>query len=221
MLSKPTYAFILRIVSHQTTLILIVIGPARVTQPPMKLEEIPHVDAVILSHNHYDHTDVATLKHIYDAQEKGTVHFFTPLGNLKWFRSLGFSDSYVTEMDWWDERDIVINVSPRSSSSEQPVPLSLRITCTPCQHFTGRSLTDHYKTLWSSWAVTDLSLPTGSSAKVWFGGDTGYRAIPRGTPAEDIEKLPKCPVFKEIGSKFSTFDLALIPIGQFSYFCFD
>lgn len=139
------------------------IGPKRVTKPPFKLEELPEVDAVIISHNHCklllcaftfwggdprlnvssspsdDHLDVATLQHIYSSQEKGTVHFFAPLGNQIWFMNQGFRKEDITELDWWEERDLSITVP--SGPGEQTTG-HLRITCTPCQHFTGRSLTD-------------------------------------------------------------------------------
>ncbi|KAI5476127.1 N-acyl-phosphatidylethanolamine-hydrolyzing phospholipase D [Pseudohyphozyma bogoriensis] len=161
----------------------------------------------IMGHNHYDHTDVTTLKHIYKAQQKGTVHFFAPQGNAKWFKSIGFSSEHVTELDWWYQRDLSITL-PGDTKSD------LRITCTPCQHFTGRSLTDRNETLWASWAVNQLPSPSSSfKGSVWFAGDTGFKSVPRGATTE--EGLPTCPVFKEIGDKFGGFDFAMIPIGAY------
>ena len=88
------------------------------------------------------------------------------------------------------------------------------LTCTPGQHFTGRGLLDRFKTLWASWAVEqtvkEKDSSTNKGVKIWFGGDTGYRAVKYG---EDEDKVPCCPAFKEIGQKFGGFDLALIPIG--------
>ncbi|KAM0756264.1 Metallo-hydrolase/oxidoreductase [Meredithblackwellia eburnea MCA 4105] len=190
------------------------IGPARITQPPIPMKEIPEVDAVILSHNHYDHTDVATLKHLYAAQPKGTVHFFAPLGNAKWFKSLGFASQHVTELDWWDERDVTVTTQ---GVGEDKVQANLRVTCTPCQHFTGRFVHDHFHTLWASWAVELLpnaGAVSASGPRVWFGGDTGFKSVPRGVKTE--EGLPTCPAFKEIGAKFGSFDLSMIPIGDLS-----
>ena len=80
------------------------------------------------------------------------------------------------------------------------------VTCTPAQHFTGRGLFDRFKSLWSSWAVEDVT----TGRKAWFGGDTGYRTVLNG---EDEDSLPVCPEFKRIGEVFGGFDLALIPIG--------
>ncbi|KAM0756263.1 Metallo-hydrolase/oxidoreductase [Meredithblackwellia eburnea MCA 4105] len=189
------------------------IGPARVTQPPISMKEIPEVDAVILSHNHYDHTDVTTLKHLYAAQPKGTVHFFAPLGNAKWFKSIGFAPEHVTELDWWSERDVAVTIP---GTGEDKAQADLRVTCTPCQHFTGRSIHDRFHTLWASWAVELLPTADAASAtgpRVWFGGDTGFKSVPRGVETE--EGLPTCPVFKEIGAKFGSFDLSMIPIGAY------
>lgn len=78
---------------------------------------------------------------------------------------------------------------------------------------------DRFKSLWASWAVEQIvpdsspsNLPTnnGGGVKVWFAGDTGYRAVKDGQNEDDV---PCCPAFKEIGEKFGGFDLALIPIG--------
>lgn len=117
-----------------------VIGPARVTKPPISLEEIPAVDAVVISHNHYDHLDVATLKHLYGAQPKGSLHFFVPLGNENWMRSvIGVRESEVSELDWWEERSLRrrSKEEPGSSDAGSAVEANLRVVCTPCQHVRG------------------------------------------------------------------------------------
>ncbi|KAF7980618.1 hypothetical protein HWV62_37404 [Athelia sp. TMB] len=195
------------------------LGPARLTPPPLPLKELPHVDVVILSHNHYDHTDTATLKHIYASQPKGSVHFFTPLGNLAYFKSCGFDPVHVTELDWWDARDATVSIPANEGQGETS---TLTITCTPAQHFSGRGLHDRMRTLWASWAIEQRPFSASSSpppadakpiSTVWFGGDTGLRAVPRGA-AEDAQ--PVCPVFAQLGERFGGFDLALIPIGAFS-----
>ncbi|GAA5879265.1 hypothetical protein JCM3774_006419, partial [Rhodotorula dairenensis] len=181
------------------------IGPARVTKPPIALDGIPQVDAVVISHNHYDHLDVATLKHLYAAQPKGSLHFFVPLGNEKWMRSvIGVRENEVSELDWWDERSLRRGTSETAESAGAP---DLRVVCTPCQHFTGRSLMDRNDTLWASWAVE-----SSTGGKVWFGGDTGYRSVARDAPSEDG---PTCPVFAEIGRREGPFDVGMIPIGAY------
>lgn len=142
-----------------------------------------------------DHLDVATLKHIYKSQPQGSVKFFAPLGNQKWFKSIGFSTDDALEMDWWDERDLAVTLPVASGEREAS---TVRITCTPCQHFTGRTPFDRFETLWASWAVTTIPSPTTPrpATSIWFGGDTGYRAVPR--DCTDESTLPTCPAFKEM-----------------------
>ncbi len=81
---------------------------------------------------------------------KPDTHFFVPLGNKKWFLDLGISN--VIEADWWDEYTI--------ANEKQ----EFKIGCTPCQHFSGRSLTDRNKTLWSSWVLL------ANKKRFFFGG---------------------------------------------------
>ncbi|GAA5955265.1 hypothetical protein JCM3765_003265 [Sporobolomyces pararoseus] len=199
------------------------IGPARVAKPPIKLEEIPHVDAVIISHNHYDHLDITTLKHLYKSQPKGSIHFFAPLGNKSWFENvIGCKEDQVSELDWWETRNLTLsnfnnsNSSKSSDLSQKEESLSgggggsLKITATPCQHFTGRGIFDRNDTLWSSWSVE-----SERGGKIWFAGDTGYRSIPRGVPLEEEDNYPHCPAFKEIGQREGPFDFSMIPIGAY------
>jgi N-acyl-phosphatidylethanolamine-hydrolysing phospholipase D len=167
-------------------------GPARVTPPPFPLKDLPEVDIVVISHNHYDHLDVQTLKHIYNSQPRGSVHFMVPLGNHDWFTSNGYAAGDVTELDWWEERDCSVSLPAKEGAGT--IQTTLRVSCTPCQHFTGRSLTDvsnlnyfddieltsllsmcqRYHTLWASWAVSQpIQSNVLCKSHVWFGGDTG------------------------------------------------
>ncbi|TNY21340.1 N-acyl-phosphatidylethanolamine-hydrolyzing phospholipase D [Rhodotorula diobovata] len=205
-------------------------GPQRVTKPPIALDELPHVDAVVISHNHYDHLDIATLKHLYAAQPAGSVHFFAPLGNKEWFKAnIGVAEDEVTELDWWEERELRLGGN-QEGAGEREGEGRLRVVCTPCQHvrrarrvalllrsslnvppdsqFTGRSLTDRNDTLWASWAIS-----SSTGGKVWFGGDTGYRTVPRAP--HDLATLPVCPEFSRIGEREGPFDLGMIPIGAY------
>ena len=121
------------------------------TKPPISLDEIPAVDAVVISHNHYDHLDVATLRHLYGAQPKGSLHFFVPLGNEKWMRSvIGVRENEVSELDWWEERSLRMSAKEASGSSAHAGPAveaNLRVVCTPCQHVSGAFLRVSAKTL--------------------------------------------------------------------------
>ncbi|GAA6005642.1 hypothetical protein JCM10207_005280 [Rhodosporidiobolus poonsookiae] len=192
------------------------IGPARIQPPPIPLDQIPEIDCVVISHNHYDHLDVTTLKHLYSAQPKGSLHFFAPLGNRKWFKSvIGVKEEEVTELDWWEQREVRVQPGREEKAVATQVEAgkggaSLRVRCTPCQHFTGRSLTDRNDTLWASWMIE-----SSTGGKVWFGGDTGYRSVPRGFTGNE-DDLEKCPAFKEIGEREGPFDFAMIPIGAYS-----
>ncbi|KAI1662120.1 Metallo-hydrolase/oxidoreductase [Daldinia decipiens] len=192
----------------------------RYTEPPCSIADLPFVDAVVISHSHYDHLSYPSAKEIQ--QHHPNAHFFVGLGLEKWFKAGGFNN--VTELDWWQEAEITL--TPQSgkgeaetksaSSLDLPGPISAKISCLPCQHASGRGILDQNSTLWASWAVT-----SGEPAKsVWFGGDTGYRAVPKVPEGVDdygpeYQHLPVCPQFRQIGAKFGSFDLGLIPIGAY------
>ncbi|KAG0225793.1 hypothetical protein BGW41_004546 [Actinomortierella wolfii] len=177
-------------------------GPKRYTPPPCKLDDLPRIDIVIISHNHYDHLDLTTVQKLY---KEHRPYFFVPLGNKAWFNSVGIKDDKVIECDWWDEHDVDIHAGVST----------IKVICTPCQHFTGRSIHDHYRTLWASWAIQTVPKSNSSTKpiKVFFGGDTGYRYVPKGS---DENNVPTCPVFKEIGERVGPFDLSMLPIGAYS-----
>lgn len=123
-------------------------------------------------------------------------------------------------MDWWDSKRIQVNLpidETRKTDDKASSPqVTFDVTCTPGQHFTGRSLLDNFKSLWASWVVEEV-LSTESNektsrpaTKVFFAGDTGYRAVLDG---QDEDTVATCPAFKEIGERFGGFDFAMIPIG--------
>lgn len=148
------------------------------------------------------------------------VQFLVPLGNKQWFQKSGIEN--VVELDWWQDVDLVL--SPKtgekrlsvSSAGTKPASndITARISCLPCQHTAARTGFDKDSTLWASWSVVS------AGKSVWFGGDTGYRAVPelpKGTDdyAAEYDHLPRCPAFKEIGKLRGPFDLGLIPIGAY------
>ncbi|KAG8971361.1 hypothetical protein FRC05_011123 [Tulasnella sp. 425] len=183
-------------------------GPARHTPPPCKLEELPSVDIVVISHNHYDHLDTPSITTL-DKQFR--PHFFAPLNNGAYFKANKVAEERTHILDWWEARSVTVDLPAATSSEEAPtstIKTTFEVTCTPAQHMTGRGLTDRFHTLWASWAIRD----PGSGKKAWFGGDTGYRTVHAGENEDDV---PVCPEFKKIGEKFGGFDLALIPIGAY------
>ena len=197
------------------------LGPKRYTEVPCQIEDIPIIDAVVISHNHYDHMDHPTIMRI--KAKHPNVQFFAPLGNKQWFTASGIDQ--CTELDWWEERDIKLlpaqdkaQVTSKDNTSDQsalssPDTISARIGCLPCQHTSARTPFDRGQTLWSSWSVES------GGKRIWFGGDTGYRAVPELPKGVDDygpeHNYPHCPAFKQIGALRGPFDLGMIPIGAY------
>jgi N-acyl-phosphatidylethanolamine-hydrolysing phospholipase D len=129
-------------------------GPRRHSPPALTLAQLPRIDIVVISHNHYDHLDAPTLRALGNGPR-----YFVPLGLREWFEKHGIDAERITELDWWDVRVIELPTT------------AITITATPSQHFSGRGVNDRNRTLWAAWA---LQWPDFS---VWFGGDTGYNPI--------------------------------------------
>lgn len=186
------------------------LGPKRYTDQPCRVEEIGIIDAVVISHNHYDHLSHPTLVKIREKHKN--VHFWVPLGNKSWFEREGFKN--VTELDWWQERDITITLSAAEAEKEGIEQIEARISCVPCQHRSARGAFDQCHTLWASWCISS------GGKNVYFGGDTGYRSVPQVPDGESdygekYASLPYCPAFKQIGEACGPFELGLIPIGAY------
>ena len=181
-------------------------GPKRYTPPPCTLDELADavpVDMVLLSHNHYDHADAATLQYFH--QKRGAeIQYVAALGNSRWLKGFGIPAAQCQELDWWDAMEVELLQEKGIQAA------SLRVTCTPTQHFSARSPRDSGQDLWCSYALEDLT----SSKKLYFAGDTAYRSVPvNGLLEEEESKYPACPAFKQIGELLGPFDLALLPIG--------
>jgi L-ascorbate metabolism protein UlaG (beta-lactamase superfamily) len=125
-----------------------VLGPGRMHPPPIPLEALPAVDAIVISHDHYDHLDIDTILAMARTQ---WASFYVPLGVGAHLRSWGIPDQRIVELDW----------NERARVDE------LTLVCTPARHFSGRFL-GRNTTLWASWAIT------GPTHRAYFAGDTGY-----------------------------------------------
>ena len=167
-------------------------GPRRFFAPPLPLAELPPVDAIVLSHDHYDHLDRELVESIIRGHAElrpevrsaaGRSHDLTrglrwivPLGVGDWLRKWGIAANSIEELDWWDSTRVG----------------ALTLTSTPARHFSGRGITSADKTLWTGWAVI------GERRRVYYAGDTALQNE-----------------FVEIGSRLGPFDLTMIEIGAY------
>jgi L-ascorbate metabolism protein UlaG (beta-lactamase superfamily) len=123
-------------------------GPRRVTPPGLAFEALPPIHLVLISHDHYDHLDVATVRRL------AVTHrplFLVPLAMKAWFADQGITEN-VEELDWWESRAFQ----------------GLTLTCVPAQHFAQRSPWDFNRRLWSGWTVV------GAGRRLFFAGDTAH-----------------------------------------------
>ena len=128
------------------------LGPRRFQPVPVALRDLPAVDVVVISHDHYDHLDYPTIR----ALAASTVPFVTSLGVGAHLEGWGIAPERITELDWWE--------------SHRVPGTDLVVTAAPSQHFSGRRLNQRNDTLWSSIVLT------GTRHKVFFSGDTGLTA---------------------------------------------
>jgi L-ascorbate metabolism protein UlaG (beta-lactamase superfamily) len=122
------------------------VGVRRFTPPGIAFGDLPPIDFVLISHDHYDHLDEATVRRLARAFNP---RFVVPLGIKTWLADRGITN--VSELDW----------------SESVTVKGLTIVCAPAQHGSGRALVDNGQRLWASWVVV-------GSKRFYFGGDTGY-----------------------------------------------
>ena len=144
-------------------------GPKRVRRPGLSFDRLPKVDVVLISHNHYDHMDLPTLRRLH---ERDRPVFVTGLGNAAYLRNKGVPGAI--ELDWW-----------RSWTLDQ----RLTITFTPARHFSARGLTDRDRTLWGGFWIDAHAAPS-----VYFAGDTAsgvhFPFIRQHLGAPDLALLP-------------------------------
>ena len=163
-------------------------GPKRQQPPGVALADLPPIDVVVISHNHYDHLDrqsVFALDQRSKAAPKGPqTLFLVPLGLKAWFQDLGISN--VVELDWWDKHTV----------------RGVDFYLTPVQHWSARSFNDRSRTLWGGWAVFS------NSFNWYFSGDAGYSKDFADTKTYFESKYPRNPQRK-------LFDVALLALGAY------
>jgi N-acyl-phosphatidylethanolamine-hydrolysing phospholipase D len=191
------------------------VGPRRFVEPGLRIEDLPSIDFVVVSHNHYDHMHLDTLAAL---AEKG-ARIIVPLANAQTLESAGVTR--VTEMDWWD----TINVG------------SAKVHCVPARHWSRRGLFDRDRALWSGWVVES------GGRRFYFAGDTAtfdgfseirerigepdLAAVPIGAydpaeimqpshmnPEEAVEALVDLDAGRGLAVHFGTFDLSDEPIDE-------
>ncbi|MEQ8421696.1 MAG: MBL fold metallo-hydrolase [Arenibacter algicola] len=151
-------AFLLQI-SNKTILIDPMFGKVPAPHPmlgsnrfskelPIEVEKLPKIDAVLISHDHYDHLDYGSIQKLKDKVKM----FYTPLGVGAHLQKWGVEKERIVELDWWQE----------------VVEDDLTFRCTPAQHFSGRGFSDRASTLWSSWVIQS------QKDNIFFSGDSGY-----------------------------------------------
>jgi N-acyl-phosphatidylethanolamine-hydrolysing phospholipase D len=189
-------------------------GPKRLVPPGVPFDALPPLDFVLLSHDHYDHTDLPTVCRLAALR----VPFVVPRGMRDLVEGSG---GRALELSWWDAIEIA----------------GVRITCVPAKHFSGRGLTDRNRRLWAGFVVE------GASRRFYFAGDTASFAgfaeigqrlgpphlaaipigayLPRGlmaavhvTPEEAVEGALDTGAARIVGMHFGTFDLADEPLDE-------
>lgn len=131
-----------------------IIGPKRYRHVPITIEDIPRIDFVLISHNHYDHLDYNSVEKL---KEKfgDKIRWLVPMELAKWFVSCGINENNIIELNWWESKEFN----------------HLKFTFTPAQHWSGRSLFDKDRSLWGGWIVQ------GMYRNLYFVGDTGYCSV--------------------------------------------
>lgn len=182
-------------------------GPHRFVPPPLAIEDLPEIHAVLLSHDHYDHLDLPTVRALHRRFGEALT-WLAPLGHGGWFAAHGIRGA--VERDWWERAGL-----PGGR---------FEAVCVPARHWTRRRPGGTNQRLWCGWVVRPSSVaeagvaagpdgveahaepapdrtaadPTPAGPRVWFAGDSGY-----------------CSVFGEIGARLGPFDVSLVPIGGY------
>ncbi len=130
-------------------------GPRRWQPPGVAFDDLPHIDVVLISHNHYDHLDTDSVVALHK-QAGGAPLFVVPLGIDRWMQSVGVDN--FKALDWWQQLTVG----------------NLQITFVPAQHWSRRTLSDRNQTLWGGFVGQTAKTGAGGGRSFYFAGDTGY-----------------------------------------------
>jgi L-ascorbate metabolism protein UlaG (beta-lactamase superfamily) len=167
-------------------------GPRRFFRPTLRLRDLPRLDAVLISHDHYDHLGAGTVRKLVRWQPQ--AWWVTSLGVGAILERFGVPHDRITELDWTES----VEVAGRSGAA-------CRITSLPARHFSGRSAFNRFETLWASFVLRGASADAGKRQSdrpghaVYYGADSGWWEG-----------------FAEIGAKYGPFDLTLLEIGAYN-----
>jgi len=183
-------------------------GPKRFQPPGVALKDLPRIDLVLVSHNHYDHLDEDSVKAL-NAQAGGPPLFVVPLGIKPWLAERGVTNA--VELDWWDS--VTLPATPSAASAQPLVQRNgagidagansdaVQVFLTPAQHWSARGLGDRMKTLWGGFALLSPKL------HVFYSGDTGY--------SKDFADIQARLAPRQADAQGGGFDLALLPVGAY------
>lgn len=202
-------------------------GPIRSYEPPCKLEDLPPIHVLLLSHNHFDHLDYATIVALWRLNSEH-LRFLVPLKNAQWFVDAGIPADRVTELDWWESATFTEQAGGGQGGQ-------LKISCTPAQHSSVRDGYNSDSALWAGWHL-EHKQPDREHYRIFFAGDSGYQyhdptwppKAPKSTTHKDLEdgsvekvpdpdhtspdQYPACPAYSEVAKRLGTPDLVYLPI---------
>ena len=160
-------------------------GPKRFFAPPMALEELPELDAILISHDHYDHLGAGTVRRLARLKAAERAAWVTSVGVGRRLRRFGVPEGRIVELDWTQSTGI-------AGVTTAELGQGVRVTAWPARHFSGRTPWDRFRTLWSSFVLE------GPRHRVYFGADSGWWEG-----------------FEAIAAQYERFDLTMLEIGAF------